>query len=600
MISSALRAAFEITVCKAEIRMIFSLQRQFLLFLLLPVAIIVIATGVVAFAIARTFIYDQWVAATSLKLEKAALGIGSRLDEKLKFISLIAKAGDGPDSAVTQTFLIQQLIDMSGVKFVDLDVEAHKEGDQHKPEDYADRFGTGFVEGRYVLELCEDVGVCAPLTDPSSVDRSLRLVKMLRGNKDEPARRLIVTVSFDSLLEPIKQMGPWEGTSAALVTSTGQFLAATDKSQSKRMKLGETGDPLEKRALAEIRKLNFGTVWGSGHPPETIIGFHKIPEINWYVVLYSKGSEVLEPMVRFRFLFTIAIIGAIAVILVLIRVVTRFVGKSIAEISTAASRVREGDYSVTLPETRNDEIGQLARSFNEMTQGLKQRDLIEQTFGRYVDKTVAQELMSRPEALRLGGEKKTVTIMMTDLRNFTGIAETLPPEKVIRLLNHYFGRMIAVVERYNGIIVDFYGDSILVFFDGLATDVTQRAADAVKCAIEMQYEQQLFSKDMQQRGLPELHMGIGIHTGEVVVGNIGTESRAKYGIVGSDVNLTERIQSAAGADRVVISEQTYKILGDRVTIKGDFRVCLKGVSGDRELYEVDCVDWEGLWCSINK
>src|SRR5208337_3148593 len=99
---------------------------------------------------------------------------------------------------------------------------------------------------------------------------------------------------------------------------------------------------------------------------------------------------------------------------------------------------REGDYSVNLPETRADEIGQLMHSFNQMTEGFKQRDLIEQTFGRYVDKTVAQELMSRPGALRLGGEKKTVTIMMTDLRNFTGISENLPPEKVIRLLNHYF------------------------------------------------------------------------------------------------------------------------------------------------------------------
>ena len=580
--------------------MIFSLQRQFLLFLLLPVAVIVIATGTLAFVIARTFIFDQRVSATGLKLEKAALGIGSRLDEKLKLIALVAKTQAIPDSDVAQTFLIQQLISMNGVKFVDLERESPTQGDQKSSDEYTDRLGPGMVEGRYVLELCEDVGVCAPLTDPSSPDRSLRLVKVLRGNKDEPPQRLIVSVSFDALLEPIKQMGPWEGANAALVTASGQFLAATDKTQAKRTKLGENGDPLEQRVLAEIKKHNFGTVWGPGHPPETIIGFHKIPEINWYVLLYSKGSEVLEPMVRFRFLFAMDVIAAIALILLLIRAVTRSVGKSITEISTAANRVREGDYSVKLSETRKDEIGQLIHNFNEMTEGLKQRDLIEQTFGRYVDKTVAQELMSRPEALRLGGEKKTVTIMMTDLRNFTGISENLPPEKVIRLLNHYFGRMIAVVERYNGIIVDFYGDSILVFFDGLATDVTQRAADAVKCAIEMQYQQEHFSKDMQERGLPEIHMGIGIHTGEVVVGNIGTETRAKYGIVGSDVNITERIQATAGAGKIVISQQTYRLLGDRVIIKGDFRVCLKGVSGDRELYEVDCVDWEGLWCSINK
>ena len=180
--------------------MIFSLQRQFLLFLLLPVAVIVIATGTLAFVIARTFIFDQRVSATGLKLEKAALGIGSRLDEKLKLIALVAKTQAIPDSDVAQTFLIQQLISMNGVKFVDLERESPTQGDQKSSDEYTDRLGPGMVEGRYVLELCEDVGVCAPLTDPSSPDRSLRLVKVLRGNKDEPPQRLIVTVSFDALL----------------------------------------------------------------------------------------------------------------------------------------------------------------------------------------------------------------------------------------------------------------------------------------------------------------------------------------------------------------------------------------------------------------
>jgi class 3 adenylate cyclase len=198
--------------------------------------------------------------------------------------------------------------------------------------------------------------------------------------------------------------------------------------------------------------------------------------------------------------------------------------------------------------------------------------------------------MNRPEALRLGGEKRTVTIMMSDLRNFTAISEKMEPEVVIKMLNRYFARMIAVIERYRGIIVDFFGDSILVFFNGSEEEVATRALDAVRCALEMQREHHSFVKENQSEGLPVVMMGIGIHTGEVVVGNIGTESRAKYGIVGSDVNITDRIQATASAGKVVISEQTYDAIADKTTVAFEFKVCLKGVEDQKKLYEVESVD----------
>ena len=216
-----------------------------------------------------------------------------------------------------------------------------------------------------------------------------------------------------------------------------------------------------------------------------------------------------------------------SVILILIRTTTRSVASAISDIRAAAAKVSTGDYDVELAEDRSDEIGELKRSFNVMIDGLKQRDLIERTFGRYVDKKVAEELMSKPEALRLGGEKRTVSIMMSDLRDFTAKSERLQPEHVIKMLNSYFARMIAVIERHRGIVVDFYGDSILVFFNGTDADVSDRATDAVKCAMEMQQEMKGFRTENISLGLPEMSMGIGIHTGEVIVGNIGTESQGK-------------------------------------------------------------------------
>jgi adenylate cyclase len=569
--------------------MIYSLERRFLVLLLLPVALFIIGVGVVGWMYARSVILDQWAEATRLKLEKAAHQITMRLEERLELVRLITKSEDIPNHEILQTYLIQQLMNKEGVRFVDIGTV--ESGDQDPSKAKTDAFGTADVEGRYTLELCGDYGFCAPIMDLNSPDRSLKIVRLM-GGVDGPVKRIVVRIDFDSLLAPIKQMRLWEGSTACLVTGTGQLLAHTDKSMLQRKKLGETGDELEKQVLKEIRKKSFGTVFDKGRPPDRVAGFYKLPFINWYLLLFSEGKVILAPVVEFRFYYTAAAIASLVIILLLIRLTTRSVSRSIAEISGAAARVREGDYSVKLPEETCDEIGQLSAGFNKMIEGLKQRDLVEQTFGRYVDKKVAEELMSRPEALRLGGEKKTVTIMMSDLRNFTSVSEKLQPEEVIKMLNRYFSRMIAVIEKYKGIIVDFYGDSILVFFNGLEADISGRAFDAVRCALEMQEDMDGFIRENIAAGLPEVAMGIGIHTGEVIVGNIGTESRAKYGIVGSDVNLTDRIQATASAGKVVISERTFDIICERLNVSMEFKACLKGVEDHKQLYEIESIEPE--------
>ena len=115
--------------------------------------------------------------------------------------------------------------------------------------------------------------------------------------------------------------------------------------------------------------------------------------------------------------------------------------------------------------TSRDEIGQLTLSFNDMIAGLKERDFISNTFGRYVDQDIARELLSRPEASRMGGVKREVVILFADIRGFTPLAETLSPEATLQLVNRHFARMIEVIQTHRGIIVDFLGDAILAFFD---------------------------------------------------------------------------------------------------------------------------------------
>jgi len=224
-----------------------------------------------------------------------------------------------------------------------------------------------------------------------------------------------------------------------------------------------------------------------------------------------------------------------------------------------------------------------------MVEGLKERDFIRDTFGRYMDPEIARELMKHPEAGRLGGEKRKVAILMSDIRGFTPVSESLSPEETIRILNHYFSHMIEVIQKYKGIIVDFYGDGILVFFDPLEGPVKKEARYAVHCGLEMQQNMKMFNKEMRSRNLPELQTGIGINVGDAVVGNIGSATRAKYGIVGSEVNITQRIQAEAKGGEVIISDSAYGLLEKELKIKQSFSAQLKGSNEKMNLHIVETI-----------
>ncbi|MCK5553151.1 MAG: adenylate/guanylate cyclase domain-containing protein, partial [Deltaproteobacteria bacterium] len=212
---------------------------------------------------------------------------------------------------------------------------------------------------------------------------------------------------------------------------------------------------------------------------------------------------------------------------------------------------------------------------------------ISNTFGRYVDHEIARELMRQPEATRLGGEKREVAILISDIRGFTPLSESLSPEAIISILNHYFSHMIEVIKGHKGIIVDFFGDGVLVFFDPLDEPIEPIIHRAIRCAIEMQNAMDPFNEDMRKEGFPELEMGIGLNAGQVVVGNIGSEARAKYGIVGSAVNLTERIQKVAKGGDVIVSNSIYRYTHENLNIKKSFDVQLKGVQERITLYQIE-------------
>ncbi|MBD2200360.1 MULTISPECIES: CHASE2 domain-containing protein [Calothrix] len=211
--------------------------------------------------------------------------------------------------------------------------------------------------------------------------------------------------------------------------------------------------------------------------------------------------------------------------------------------------------------------------------------MIRKTFGRYLTDEVVANLLEQPDGLKLGGERRNITILTSDLRGFTAISERLPAEEVIKIINLYLGYMADVITQYQGTIDEFMGDGILVLF-GAPTSREDDAIRAIACAVSMQLAMEPVNQTMQELGLPHLEMGIGINTGEVVVGNIGSEKRSKYGIVGDQVNLTYRIESYSIGGQILISESTLKQVESLVRIAGQKSVQPKGVKQPITIYEI--------------
>jgi adenylate cyclase len=200
---------------------------------------------------------------------------------------------------------------------------------------------------------------------------------------------------------------------------------------------------------------------------------------------------------------------------------------------------------------------------------------IRQLFGRYVDNEIVSQLLEKQEAISIGGEKRRVTVLMADLRGFTSVAERLSPESVVAMINNYLTVMTDVIMAGGGTIDEFIGDAILVLF-GAPVETADHARAAVKCALRMHLAMAEVNRRNAVAGLPSVEMGVGINTGEVVVGNIGSERRTKYGVVGHHVNLASRIESYTLGGQVLVSEATFKDAGDDVMSAGTVSVHPKG------------------------
>jgi len=581
-----------------------SLRRRLMVLLLLPVALLLLGLGAVGFYYARGSLLDQWRGLAVLSLARAAHAVDMRLEQPEDAVKLMNNlTGLAPNSAKEWE---DQLARLPGVTRAKLtlndaaDAADAADGDMPPPSgSFTPGMGMGRGQGaaqgagaaaagrgmRFMrFHQVEVAKVTSPRLDAAVGAETVTLTFELSDEAKQPVARLEVVMRFSHLLEDLRALNWWKSDDVYLVDNTGRVLARGAEAIPLGGRLGGSGDAFQIKLLTELLAKTSGTVMGPGVPPKEVAGFYHLGRAPWSLVMITRGEAVLAPVQHFLKAYAAAGLVCIGLVLLLIFAVTGQVAGSVRQVCQAAREVAMGHYQdVPLPR-RNDEFLRLAHSFNTMVAGLKEKEHIRDTFGRYVDPAVARRLMARPEATLLGGEKRKVAIMMTDVRGFTAMCDTLSPEETIVVINRYLSRLIEVIQRRDGIIVDFLGDAVLAFFDSLEEGEAEAVRLAVCCALEVLEATEEFNQEAVEKGHPQLETGIGLNFGEVVVGNIGSAARTKYGIVGGPVNLTQRIQAQAEGGEVVISQEVRDLLPEQIQVGRSFSVRPKGLDRDIVLY----------------
>ena len=271
--------------------------------------------------------------------------------------------------------------------------------------------------------------------------------------------------------------------------------------------------------------------------------------------------------------------AALALSILMALYVSRTLVRPIRELERAMSRVEAGELDAEARVMSNDEVGRLAHSFNRMVDGLRRAAFIRDLFGQYVTPELAEAAIEHRG--QLDGQLVTCSVLFADIRDFTGITETVPASGLIEMLNRYFGRMSAVVVEEGGLVNKFGGDSLLAVFGTPLNPAADHARRAVRAALRIEEELAAFNQEQEQTYLPEIMIGVGVATGDVVAGNVGSKQKLEYTVIGDAVNLAARLQAMtkeiqrsilanAEAARGAAAVAEFQPVGD-VTVRGKAR-----------------------------
>jgi len=313
------------------------------------------------------------------------------------------------------------------------------------------------------------------------------------------------------------------------------------------------------------------------------------------LVLLLTLRRILEEMHgESKYLLEAGILGVsfIAAALIAALAFGRSLRRDSERLIEAIQKVGDGNFAPGATTSRSDELSLVAAGINDMADGLLLRERIREAFGRFVSPEVAHEFIEKyareGKQAELGGHKRDVVILFSDLRDFTPLSESLPPERLIDVLNGYFSEMVGAIRDHGGMVDKFIGDAVLAVF-GLTNGPSKEesALAAVRAAMEMHKRLAIYNERLRAEGI-ELKSGIGIHAGDVVAGYLGSTERLEFTVIGHNVNVAARIESHAKAPKppLLFSGEIAKRIGTALNVKEAGSAALKGVGDEMMLFTV--------------
>ena len=302
-------------------------------------------------------------------------------------------------------------------------------------------------------------------------------------------------------------------------------------------------------------------------------------------LLQRSLDKELAPYLRLERTYLILALLGLAISAAVGIWIARGVSEPVLQLAEGARKIGEGDYQHRVNMNQPDEMGLLAASFNRMSEGLAERDQVRDLLGKVVSPAVAEELLRKD--VTLGGEQREVTILFSDVRNFTTMCEALAPQEMLGILNQYFTRMSAIVEAHGGGVDKYVGDAIMALF-GAPLANPDDADRAMKTALEMCEALDELNRQWQARGRTAINIGVGINTDVVIAGNMGSQTRLNYTVIGDGVNLASRLQGLTKtpeyATRIIISSTTLAKAKGRYQTRRLGEVAVKGKQKPTEIY----------------
>lgn len=303
-------------------------------------------------------------------------------------------------------------------------------------------------------------------------------------------------------------------------------------------------------------------------------------------LITTVNEDIALEDVRWARIWTILIAFlTVTVAFLFIYFFARTISDPLKRLVGATQTIRAGNYDVNLATTSRDETGELTNAFNEMAAGLKEREHLKGAFGKFVNEEVAKMVMRGD--LALGGESKTATVFFSDIRSFTSISEKLTPHEVVGFLNEYMTLMVEIVHKYNGVVDKFIGDAIMAIWGAPVTRPND-VENAVNATLEMRTALQKFNVGRGSRSKPTIRIGMGLNTGDLLAGQIGSNDRLEYTVIGDTVNLASRIEGlnkAFGTD-ILISENTYALVKGKYSCVQLDKIKVKGKDEAQRVYAV--------------